>query len=483
MNVHKSIARVGLPLILLVLVFGATTPTALGQPGATAALDPLQGLIQYRTADSAEDAWQTVTRVQLVAEGDWVQTDNLGMAELAFFEGNIVEILPNTRIQIGKFDYADDDSPVITIEQPVGDVHSQIDQVLDAESQYEVHTPSAVITVRGTDFWSGATWESETDVDVATGKVEMKGISLDGMVGSPNFVGQNESLHIMPDGQPGQLGEFDPPDYPPEAPLAPETCGNAVCDPGEEDICALDCQPSPTCGNGICELESLEGPVTCAADCVPALRLISEGGTGPDELQSTGEPCTIRTSRGDIDVRVGPGFNRGIRGNLVPDTDIPVVGKFTDGEGYLWWKIQPPGYIVAEADRYWVLSDDVEENGDCEQVPDASPSGIVAPHPPAQPTPEPGDTPSPEETPTTPYTISFYADTDSLAPGKCATIFWDVEGIQAVYYQGAGVVGHSSSVECPRSTSTYELRVVLMDGTNVYRYVTITVMYTYTPPG
>lgn len=481
MNVHKSIARVGFLLILSALVFAATTPTAMGQPGAVAALDPLQGLVQYRPADSAEGAWQTVTRVQLVAEGDWIQTDNLGLAEVAFFEGNIVEILPNTRIRIGKFDFADDDSPVITIEQSVGDMRHQIDQVLDAESQYEVHTPSAVITVRGTDFWSGATWQSESDVDVATGIVEIKGVDLAGIIGPPNFIGQNQSLQVMSDGQPGLPGEFDPPDYPPDAPLAPETCGNAICEPGEEALCAVDCQPPATCGNGICELESLEGPVTCEVDCVPALRLTIEGDTGPDEPQATGLPCTIRTSRGDIDLRVGPGFNRGIRGNLPPNMDIPVVGQFTDDQGNLWWKVQPPGYLIAEADRYWVLSDDVEETGDCDLVPDASPSGIVAPRPPAQPTPEPGDTPSPRETPGTPYFISFYADTYSLDYGKCATIYWSVEGIQAVYYQGRGVVGHSESMECPSSDSTYELRVVLMDGTSVYRYVTITVVYTYTP--
>jgi hypothetical protein len=78
MNVHT---RVGFLLILSALVFAATTPTAMGQPGG-AALDPIQGLVQYRPADSAEDAWQTVTRARVVAEGDWIQTDNLGLAEL-----------------------------------------------------------------------------------------------------------------------------------------------------------------------------------------------------------------------------------------------------------------------------------------------------------------------------------------------------------------------------------------------------------------
>jgi hypothetical protein len=110
------------------------------------------------------------------------------------------------------------------------------------------------------------------------------------------------------------------------------------------------------------------------------------------------------------------------------------------------------------------------------------PPRLVAPHPPAQPTPVPGATPVPGQTPTA-YTISFYADEYSITQGKCTTIHWDVEGISQVYYQGKGVVGHSSSLECPRSTTTYELRVVLLDNTTTYRYVTITVTTIFYPPG
>jgi hypothetical protein len=481
MNMYKLPARLLVLLTLLVLLFPASAQFVSGQAGATAALVPIQGLVQYRAANAPENAWQTLTAVQLVAEGDWVRTDNLGEAQLTFFDGNLTTILPNTQIQVATFQMAATNSPVVTLNQSVGDVRNQINRALDSQSSYEVNTPSAVITVRGTDFWSSGTWLSETTVNVASGITEIQGVSPQGVLQPSVFIGQNQSLYVRNDGQPGQPGTFTQPPEPPPAPLAPATCGNGTCEPGEEQICAVDCQTFPNCGNGVCDLEALEGPVTCPADCVPEMRIVqgSQTTTGPTGPQPPSQPCTISTTRGDVEIRVGPGFNRGVRDYLKPNIAIPVIGKSTDSQGNLWWKIQPPGFVAAEADRYWVLSGSkITEAGDCSNVPEAAPSQLIVPPPPAQPTTSPQATSAPGGPPAT-YTISFYADRYTIYPGECVTIHWDVEGIKEVYYQGKGVVGHSEAMECPGTTTTYELRVVLLDGTNTYRYVTITVVGGY----
>ncbi|GAB4574600.1 MAG: hypothetical protein Kow0077_21950 [Anaerolineae bacterium] len=75
------------------------------------------------------------------------------------------------------------------------------------------------------------------------------------------------------------------------------------------------------------------------------------------------------------------------------------------------------------------------------------------------------------------YSISFYADKTSMSYTDCATLYWNTSGVQAVYYQNQGVVGNGSAVECPYDTGqyTYELRVILQDGSTEYRYVTIDV--------
>ncbi len=469
-------------LMALALLLPAAAQPASGQPGAVAALDPLQGLIQVRGADAPEDAWETITRVRLVAEGEWVRTDHVGEAVLTFFEGNETTILPNTLIKVAKFDIDVNGASMVTIEQPVGDTVHEIDPNLSPKPQYEVYTPSAVITVRGTNFWANGTPLSATNINLYDGILETKGIDPSATIGSPVFISAGQSLLISDLGQPGvPQNQVQPPPDPPPAPLAPATCGNGTCETDEQqnNSCALDCQTFPGCGDGQCDLAGLEGPVTCPADCVPAMRVTTteDGGTA-DEPQPTGIPCTVSTAT-YVDLRVGPGFNRGVRGSVPLNIDIPVIGKYTDAQAFLWWKIQPPGYLPAEADRYWVLESDVTEAGDCALVPDAPPSGVVAPPPPAQPTAAPGITPSPGMTPVTPVSISFYADRYVidyyLDKDPCATIYWDVEGIDRVYFEGNGVVGHSSQKVCPRQTTTYTLLVYLLDGTSTTRTVTIVV--------
>jgi hypothetical protein len=512
MHVRKTSVRLLAVVILLSLLAPASVQSVLGQPEATAMLTPLQGLVQRRADSDPEYMWQTVTRVQLISEGDWVQTDSLGMAEVTFFDGNLMEILPNSLIQVGEYQFADDDSPVLTIEQSVGDMRHQIDRILDSESRYEVHTPSAIVAVRGTNFFSSVTWQGETIFNLDTGMLAVSGISPDGVVGPSLIMFESQSLPIAPDGQPGTPGPYDPPAYPPPAPLAPETCGDAICDPDEKSVCALDCQTSATCGNGICEAAALEGPVTCRVDCVPTVRpgQSPSGTTEPSTLpEVTGRPCTVWTARGDVTVRAGPGFQRGVRSYLVSNVNVPVVGKFTDSDGHLWWKIQPPGFNPAEADRYWVLADDVDEVGDCALVADAAASPIVAPQPtqpgvptlvPTIPPSRPTETPPPTRVPTEPalptrvptepalptrvptkipILVSFYADRYTINPRQkeCATVYWEVTGSKEVYYEGNAVAGRGSVVECPMQTTTYTLTVGLVDGSTISRYVTITVEF------
>ncbi len=406
-------------LLLLILLLPTMALPVSGQQNAVATLDPIQGLVQYRPAGATENDWQTVTATQLVSEGDWVRTDSLGQANLTFFEGNFTEILPNTLVKIARFDFVDQDSPDVTVQVAVGDMRHQIDHVLDAESRYEVDTPSAVITVRGTNFWSSATWKSETFVSALQGTLEVAGVYPEGQLSAPVFVKPDRFLGIPPIGQPGPVVSLDSanlPKYPPPAPLAPATCGNLICDTGEDEFnCMLDCRTFPTCGNSVCELDLGEGPVTCAGDCVPPFRLQQD--TSTPVSSPTGIPCTVQTSRNDVLVWVGPGLDRGFRYYLTPNVPVEVVGTFTDPDGNQWWKIHPPGFIPTEEDRYWVLNDDVDETGDCQQVPPADPSPVIAgePVPPIIPA-----VPTPTSTPPSGWGACGSCDTCGY-PGECVT--------------------------------------------------------------
>jgi hypothetical protein len=180
--------------------------------------------------------------------------------------------------------------------------------------------------------------------------------------------------------------------------------------------------------------------------------------------------------------RVGPGFDRSIRRFLPANQPFPVIGQVQAADGSLWWQIQVEG--IPEA---WVLQSDVVATGACQAVPQATPPPIIVPVVPQVPqvpvpTPLPGVTPTATEIPLVvtevpPMSVAFYADkyTISRRLKECATIYWAVQAIREVYYQGVGVTGQESRVECPQQTTTYTLTVIALDGQQSTYTVTITV--------
>ncbi|MBN1678911.1 MAG: FecR domain-containing protein [Anaerolineae bacterium] len=465
----KQLIRRFLPIAFLTIILLSGTFAAAGQPAdLIASLDPQQGLVQIRPADSAETDWRTVTEIELVEEGAWVRTGPLGLAYLTYFEGIESEILPDTLIQVSTLSLADADSPQITVSVFVGDVHHRINQVLDAESRYEVDTPSAFMTVRGTDFWSTTKWWSDTYVNVLDGRLQVAGKAPDGMIGEPVEVNREQSVMAHPEGQLGAILPLQPlPLYPPEAPLAPPTCGNMICDPGEETLCPVDCVQLTSCGDRLCDKRAGENPITCAADCVPPFPQRAS-------VISVSEPCAIQTSELFIPLRVGPGYNRSVRMYLPANQLHPVIGQIQLADNTQWWQITVEG-----APQAWVLQSDVNASGDCAIVAHVEAPPVLAPAPqplptqPAQPV-IPLQTDVEDPTPLPEPTISFVADKTTVKPGECVTIRWDVEGVSQVYYQGQGVVGHGSAVECVQRTATFTLQVILLDSTSVYRTITIT---------
>jgi hypothetical protein len=79
-----------------------------------------------------------------------------------------------------------------------------------------------------------------------------------------------------------------------------------------------------------------------------------------------------------------------------------------------------------------------------------------------------------------PY-VSFRVDDNQIGPSECTTIRWDVEGVSAVYFEGSGVVGHSTALVCPGATKTYTLSVLETDGSTSSYTVTIQVDSSYGP--
>jgi heat shock protein HslJ/uncharacterized protein YraI len=169
------------------------------------------------------------------------------------------------------------------------------------------------------------------------------------------------------------------------------------------------------------------------------------------------------TAPAGVNIRTGPGSNFPIIGTAAFGAEGVIIGRSADGA---WWVTPIQG---APNNQGWVAASFVQAVG-AENVP------VIA----APPPPVPTATPTPPATPVP--TISFWADQTTIEQGQCTTLRWDVNNIQAVwvYPQGSDfnqfpTTGQGSQQVCPTQTTTYEMRILLTDGSVQTRQVTIVV--------
>lgn len=164
-----------------------------------------------------------------------------------------------------------------------------------------------------------------------------------------------------------------------------------------------------------------------------------------------------------VNLRSGPGTNYPVVGTAPFDATGKLAGISEDGQWYAAI-LQP-----APLQLGWVSARLI-----------AVTNGENLPVLPTPPTPTPTATPTPAATPTS--TITFTADSYTLNAGVCTTLRWSSANVQAVYvypqgdnYLNFGVPGTGTQQVCPTSTTTYEMRVVMSDGSTQILQVTITV--------
>jgi heat shock protein HslJ len=190
------------------------------------------------------------------------------------------------------------------------------------------------------------------------------------------------------------------------------------------------------------------------------------------------EPATPRgrvTGAQTLNVRSGPGVAFPVIGVARNGDEGEIVGGSADGR---WWAVSLPS---TPGGIGWVSADFVLATN-TENVP------VIAAPPPPPPTPTPvrppAATPAPPQPPaSTPSAeISFWADRTNINRGECATLNWSVQNVQAVWVYPRGEAynrfpraGQGNEVVCPSTTTTYEMRVLLRDGSTVFREVTINV--------
>ena len=181
------------------------------------------------------------------------------------------------------------------------------------------------------------------------------------------------------------------------------------------------------------------------------------------------------TAPSGVNIRSGPGTHYPILGFAVFGDEGEIVGRNPAGT---WWAVSVPSAPNGIA---WVSADFVLASNVAD-VPVIEPAPPVA-VPPIVVTPIATRTPIPAATATPTAQISLWADQTSINQGQCTRLNWDVQNVQAVWVYPRGEnyarfprAGQGSEQVCPTATTTYEMRVLLRDGSTVFREVTVNVV-------
>lgn len=241
-----------------------------------------------------------------------------------------------------------------------------------------------------------------------------------------------------------------------------------------EDMAAIEADPATALNLATVELNALTD-----ADWQPALDLLDEligslqyGGTETDgeavEIDPTpdGRPSSyaVVSSAAGVNVRSGPSTAFPSLGLAPFGTELALIGRSIDRN---WWATPING---APDGRGWISAGFVEavNTGALPVL-----AGPPLPTPVPLPTPEP--TPAPQ--------LAFWADRPQIDQGQCTTLRWSVANIQAVWVYQAGqnfeqfpATGDGSRQVCPATTTTYEMRVQLRDGSVTTQQVTVNVI-------
>ncbi|MEO8396308.1 MAG: LysM domain-containing protein, partial [Chloroflexota bacterium] len=152
-------------------------------------------------------------------------------------------------------------------------------------------------------------------------------------------------------------------------------------------------------------------------------------------------------------------------GQAVTDTPTPIqqavattCAPRTDWPYH--YVIQSGDFLSTIALKLNMRTDDLQ-TGNCI----ANPNQLIAGQSIMVPRPLPTNTPPPPTVTPTSAAMSgpnLRADSMTVYQGECTNIYWDVDNIKAVYFEGQGVAGHGSQQECLRKPTTYTLLVILL---------------------
>ena len=355
-----AIGAVIVVVVASLVLFATTRPAS----AASTVLSILNG-----SADVAHGggAFAAATDGDLLSGGDRVRTGAASNALISFFDGSTIELEPQAEVTVTDIS-ANDGSITIKLSQSIGRTWSSIHKFTDSRSTYEVKTPAATATVRGTglDITVGADGTTKVAVTDGAAIVNAQGVDVTVAAGTQTTVPQGAppapASPIPPPDNKLRFGMHSP------AFLAVvhggRTCGIVM--PGPTVVRQI-----PGCLATEPGVEPQLVDVPNAGPGAYALVIVPDGDGGPFTLTATGlsgDALVFNTSTGGS-VKPGQTLGSSLPVNAAPDGKLVSSG------------LADP-VVIATTPVKAVIPSPAPGAPGSTQPPAARPSGVPAPTPP-----------------------------------------------------------------------------------------------------
>ncbi|HEY41456.1 MAG TPA: DUF11 domain-containing protein [Dehalococcoidia bacterium] len=123
---------------------------------------------------SGNDNWIEAEVGTTVELGDTLRAGDDSRAVVTFFEGSTIELEAGTEVEVTELGIAEDTgSTIIRLKQVIGNTVSRVKKLADADSVYEIETPTAIAAVRGSIMFVRVREDGATAVGNSEGSVSV----------------------------------------------------------------------------------------------------------------------------------------------------------------------------------------------------------------------------------------------------------------------------------------------------------------------
>jgi hypothetical protein len=179
-----------------ILVTSSTPPPSSSKVLITV-LSTLNGNVALMKAGTS--TWSACATGQKLDINDSLKTAEGATAAITFFDGSTIELGPSTEIKILELAENAGAQTTISLSQQIGQTLSRVAAFTDPASRYDVRTPAAIASVRGSVMLVAVTKDGATSVGNVEGKIVVSAL------------GQEVAI---PEGQRSEVAPGKPPEQP-----------------------------------------------------------------------------------------------------------------------------------------------------------------------------------------------------------------------------------------------------------------------------